>query len=177
MTISFFASVIPDARWLVLNDPSFRGNLPNPVRIGDFNKDGYPDLLVISSASSSAHQGYVSLLESIECSKKTCTQATTAAGRRTFTKLDGTRADALNSINDAKAASWIDIDEDGSLDILVQRVGRGFGAGRQITFIKNNYFHDAFFLKTLCKTRLQQLTWVEADVDLQSITVHAADNA
>lgn len=34
----------------------------------------------------------------------------------------------------------------GSLDILVQRIGNS-GAARQPVFIKNNYFHDAFFLK------------------------------
>jgi hypothetical protein len=36
----------------------------------------------------------------------------------------------------------------GSLDILVQRGGNS-GASRKAVFIKNNYFHDAFFLKAL----------------------------
>lgn len=36
----------------------------------------------------------------------------------------------------------------GSLDILVQR-GGNTGAARRAVFIKNNYFHDAFFLKAL----------------------------
>lgn len=31
---------------------------------------------------------------------------------------------------------------------MVQRSGNS-GAARQIDFIKNNYFHDAFFLKAL----------------------------
>lgn len=36
----------------------------------------------------------------------------------------------------------------GSLDILVQRLGNT-GAARTPVFIKNNYFHDAFFLKAM----------------------------
>lgn len=31
---------------------------------------------------------------------------------------------------------------------MVQRTGSG-GAAREVVFIKNNYFHDAFFLKAL----------------------------
>jgi integrin alpha FG-GAP repeat containing protein 1 len=38
----------------------------------------------------------------------------------------------------------------GSLDILVQREASSGGrASRRMTFIKNNYYHDAFFLKAL----------------------------
>jgi len=143
------SSLVADAPYLVLSDPSFRGSLPNPIRIGDFNKDGYPDLLIVSSSSSSARQGPVSLLQSIPCSRTSCSKAGNAAGKRTFAKISGGQANALNSIKDAKTATWIDIDEDGTLDILVQRVGKGSGASRQFTFIKNNYYHDAFFLKTL----------------------------
>lgn len=35
----------------------------------------------------------------------------------------------------------------GSLDILVQRSGKQ--TGDRVTFIQNNFYHDAFFLKTL----------------------------
>lgn len=140
---------MPDAPYLVLADSAFRGNLPNPLRIGDYNKDGYPDLLILSSGSSGRSQGRPSLLQSQPCSKKTCTQAAYESSRRSFAKLEGDAANALNSIQDAKSAMWMDIDEDGSLDILVQR-SKGSGVSRRITFIKNNYFHDAFFLKTLC---------------------------
>lgn len=131
------------------SDNAFRGNLPIPLRIGDYNKDGYPDLLVIASSSSSAHQGSVALLESIPCSRKTCSQTETEGDRRTFILVAGDSAAALNSIDDGKSAIWLDIDEDGTLDILVQRSGLSSGASRQFKFIKNNYFYDAFFLKTL----------------------------
>lgn len=143
------ASILPSQPYLVLSDTAFRGTLPNPLRVGDYNKDGYPDLLVISSSSSSAHQGSVALLESMPCSRKTCSQAETEEDRRTFAIVDGVRASALSKIKDAKSAIWLDIDEDGTLDTLVQQSGLSSGASRQFRFIKNNYFHDAFFLKTL----------------------------
>lgn len=37
---------------------------------------------------------------------------------------------------------------------MVQRTGNT-AAARQIVFIKNNYFHDAFFLKALGACELQ----------------------
>lgn len=134
---------------MILEDKAFRGSLPNPIRIGDYNKDGYPDLLVVTSASTSAQQGVVSLLESVPCTTKECSKAVTSASRRSFSRVDGPTAEALNKITDAKSAMWIDLDEDGSLDILVQRVGKAGGSSRTLSFIRNNYYHDAFFLKTL----------------------------
>lgn len=38
----------------------------------------------------------------------------------------------------------------GSLDIMVQTAGGdGGGVSKGVTFVKNNIFHDAFFLKAL----------------------------
>lgn len=157
------SSILPSEPYLVLSDDAFRGTLPNAIRIGDYNKDGYPDLLVISSSSSSRHQGTFALLQSVVCSRTICSQAETEAGRRAFSRVDGDRAKALNSIKDAKSAIWIDIDEDGTLDLLVQRSGLSSGASRQFKFIKNNYFHDAFFLKTLTSNGACDGTCVTAE--------------
>ena len=77
--------------------------------------------------------------------------------------MDGDRASALNNINDARSAVWLDIDEDGTLDMLVQRSGLSSGASRQFKFIKNNYFHDAFFLKTLTSNGACDGTCVTAE--------------
>lgn len=38
----------------------------------------------------------------------------------------------------------------GSLDILVQRTGKQ--TKDRVTYVQNNYYHDAFFLKTLGKS-------------------------
>ncbi|KAI5477781.1 Integrin alpha N-terminal domain superfamily protein [Pseudohyphozyma bogoriensis] len=97
---------------LVTESTSFRGTLPTPPAIGDYNIDGYPDLLVVVSHS----------------------------GKKTANILESRPCD--------KSAHWVDMDDDGSLDIMVQRSGSG-GSSRHVVFIKNNYFHDAFFLKAL----------------------------
>lgn len=105
-------------------------------------------MLVVSSSSGSSRSGRVSLLESIACSDsdQTCSARQTSIGRRFFRKVTK-GADALNNIKNARSASFFDIDEQGSLDILVQRDASGLS--RSFTFVKNNYFHDAFFLKAL----------------------------
>ncbi|CAG8433014.1 6316_t:CDS:10 [Ambispora gerdemannii] len=92
-------------------DSGFKGTLPVPIRIGDYNLDGYPDLLVISDS------GHVSLLQSIPCNEN-CSKPAVAAQRRTFSKVFA-GAKILNSINKATAAAFLDLDEDGTLDIMV----------------------------------------------------------
>lgn len=88
--------------------------------------------------------------------------------------------EALDEIWDVTGASWLDVDDDvgfgyscfkrlqltyqGSLDIMIQRSGDQ-GAGK-ISFIQNNFYHDAFFLKaqgmfcqyTICKELINS-TW------------------
>lgn len=48
----------------------------------------------------------------------------------------------------------MDIDEDGTLDIAVQRTSDSNLASRSLTFIKNNFFNDAFFLKAMGESSL-----------------------
>jgi integrin alpha FG-GAP repeat containing protein 1 len=112
----------------------------------------------------------VKLLESKSCGKKmkACENKVTAK-RRTFEVVHGKGMQALEEIWDARSVSWLDIDEDvsvcmtvlpavrftkgrafrfqGSLDIMVQRTG--VQTESRLTVLQNNFFHDAFFLKTL----------------------------
>ena len=73
----------------------------------------------------------------------------------------------LYKIKDARGIALLDLDEDvgttcgqlaelliaasalnqGTLDLMIQRTGRQ--AGAKVTFIQNNSFHDAFFLKAI----------------------------
>lgn len=137
------STLIPHAK-LITTSTAFRGILPVAPAIGDFNIDGYPDLLILTASSGSRN---VNLLESRPCDRTACSHGEVLKGRRAL-RLVTVGADVLTSISDAESAHWIDIDDDGSLDIVVQRTGNS-GAARQIVFIKNNYFHDAFFLKAL----------------------------
>ncbi|CAO3681171.1 unnamed protein product [Rhizopus microsporus] len=122
-------------------DNHFRGKLPVPVHTGDYNMDGYPDLLVTTSQR-------VILLQSILCNSKMCTDKATKLGRRTFSVVRA-GSDALEKVTHPRQAAFFDIDEDGSLDILVLQSTSSSDAGRIPNFIINNYFNDAFFLKGL----------------------------
>lgn len=55
--------------------------------------------------------------------------------------------DALSSITDARVAVFVDLDEDGTLDVMVRRTGDQ-GAGR-VLFVQNNFDYDAFFMKAI----------------------------
>ena len=78
---------------------------------------------------------------------------------RGFKVGGGSGWEVLDDIWDASGASWLDVDDDvrlkyavwnytdnqGTLDIMVHRSGDQ-GAGG-VTFVKNSFYHDAFFLK------------------------------
>ncbi|GJN88667.1 hypothetical protein Rhopal_001633-T1 [Rhodotorula paludigena] len=145
MTTIPFSSLLP-SHTLSLSSSSFRGAYPTPPQIGDFNIDGFPDLLVVA-ASRGGRDRQAFVLESRPCEKGSCTADEIREGRRAFRVL-GEGTDALSAIKDVESAHWFDMDDDGSLDILVQRLGNT-GAARTPVFIKNNYFHDAFFLKAM----------------------------
>ena len=48
-------------------------------------------------------------------------------------------------------ASFIDLDEDGTLDIMIQRQPKNEDDKNYVIFIQNNIVNDAFFIKTLRK--------------------------
>lgn len=144
-----------------------------PIRPGDFNVDGFPDLLMtISNATAVSHSGMfggskgtqVRVLENVGCRKGV--PGCTGAQKRGFRVAGGQGWEALDLVVDATGASWVDLDDDvsmvvvhgrtvinhglrsnqqGSLDILVQRSGAQQEG--MVTFIQNNFYHDAFFLK------------------------------
>ncbi|WWC70229.1 uncharacterized protein I206_104179 [Kwoniella pini CBS 10737] len=125
--------------------------IPLPIRIGDYNVDGFPDLLltvqsiVKGGVLASKEVNQVKILVNVPCSKNVPGCEGTAKSKRGFRVGSGKAWEALDSITDAEGASWMDLDDDGSLDILVQRSGAQ--SGERIAFIQNNFYHDAFFLK------------------------------
>ncbi|CCO30412.1 T-cell immunomodulatory protein Short=Protein TIP [Rhizoctonia solani AG-1 IB] len=73
--------------------------------------------------------------------------ATSGTHHRRFFKSAKHGAEVLAEITDARGVAFVDLDEDGTLDILVQR--NGAQTGSRIAFIQNNFFQDAFFLKVI----------------------------
>lgn len=103
---------LEDKEFIRTIDGNFRGKLPIPIHTGDYNMDGYPDLLVTTSKK-------VILLQSILCDTTICSPSATSAGRRSF-NLVTAGAEALTNITSPTQATFFDIDEDVKLYIYIQ---------------------------------------------------------
>ncbi|KAJ7246549.1 hypothetical protein B0H12DRAFT_1203288 [Mycena haematopus] len=127
---------------LVVLDTTPVPALPISLKLGDANLDGFPDLLVII-ASGQDHVPKV--LFSVPCGAGVlgCRSGHRKHGWSVATK----GMETLDAIKDARSVSFLDIDEDGTLDIMVQRTG-ALGQGN-IRFVQNNFYYDAFFLKAI----------------------------
>ncbi|GFZ43951.1 hypothetical protein JCM24511_01671 [Saitozyma sp. JCM 24511] len=138
---------------LLLHPPG-QSTIPLPLRAGDYNVDGYPDLLLTISNTTAAPGGgpfggrrggtQVRVLENVPC-KSGVAGCDTGTAKRGLRVGSGKGWEVLDEIWDAQGASWLDLDDDGSLDIMVQRSGGQ--ASQRVTFVQNNFYHDAFFLK------------------------------
>jgi integrin alpha FG-GAP repeat containing protein 1 len=119
-------------------DTSFSPAQPIVPRTGDANLDGFPDLLLIT-------EGRVRLLLSAPCARGVA--GCTAPGARRGWREMRKGVDPLTGITDARVAVFVDLDEDGTLDVMVQRTGAQ-GEGR-VLFVQNNFYYDAFFMKAI----------------------------
>lgn len=88
-------------------DTTFNPSLPLPLRLGDVNMDGFPDVLLVVSTSSGTQ---VRVLESVACGP----QYKECRSGRTF-RVPPRGTAALDAITDVKLASFIDVDDDVSL--------------------------------------------------------------
>ncbi|KAI0071009.1 hypothetical protein K474DRAFT_1712830 [Panus rudis PR-1116 ss-1] len=55
--------------------------------------------------------------------------------------------EVLRSVKDARGIAFLDMDEDGTLDVMVQRTGQQREGN--VLFVQNNFYYDAFFLKAI----------------------------
>lgn len=133
---------------LLMSDITYNPPLPVAFRVGDLNLDGYPDVIVIGVSESGNRTPYI--LNSVQCSNNIAGCGSRAKGRRGFqVAMKGT--EIMRHVVDARGVAVLDLDEDGTLDILIQRTGsQGEGT---IAFIQNNFFFDAFFLKAMVMNR------------------------
>jgi integrin alpha FG-GAP repeat containing protein 1 len=116
------ASILPTSGdpQLLLHVPGDT-NIPLPLRPGDYNVDGFPDLLLTIQNSTAApgsgiinsrktgHQ--VRILENIPCGKGVPGCEGKKDGRA-FKVGSGIGWEALDDIWDANGASWLDVDDD-----------------------------------------------------------------
>ncbi|KAI5117253.1 hypothetical protein M0805_006416 [Coniferiporia weirii] len=121
--------------------------IPLSIRLGDANLDGFPDLLFVTAASTGrASDRTPRLVLSMPCAKGVAGCGVNGLSRVGWKPVKKD-ADALSAIVDASGVAFLDIDEDGTLDIMVQRTGEQ-GQG-PVLFVQNNFFFDAFFLKAI----------------------------
>ncbi|XP_076633208.1 T-cell immunomodulatory protein [Colletes latitarsis] len=110
------------------------------LRGGDFNMDGYPDLLAtLKSTTGKQKQSF--LLENVACN--TCT----GFGRKFEVKWQ-----ALNPFyNETAMAVFYDFYQDGILDVILVDVDKSTGTYRTAAF-KNSLDYDANFVKVMVLT-------------------------
>jgi len=118
-----------------------KANIPIPIRIGDINMDGYPDLILSVTESSKP----IEIYQSVPCTTKFgCNEKATEANRRTILYSDHSKV--LNRRQNIRSAAFMDIEENGTVDILL------FGEqdkDKRIYTVVNNLHNDAFFMKTI----------------------------
>lgn len=130
--------------WVLDEDVNFKGyHLPIPLRLGDFNLDGYPDIL-LTLTNQKQDRFYHMILSNIPCSLDSCTEGSTNDGQRTFQyTLDNQLPSAFQ---DSKTESiFFDIGDRGKFDILQIPLD----SGSSILSWHVEELNDAFFLKTL----------------------------
>ncbi|KAF5386695.1 hypothetical protein D9615_001974 [Tricholomella constricta] len=137
------SALYPESPSLLALDTTYTPPIPLAIKLGDANLDGFPDLLLITASGKDRSP---SLVYSVPCAAGVVGCSKNGAGRRGW-DVAKKGADPLKSVKDARAVSFLDLDEDGTLDIMVQRTGEA-GHGH-IIFVQNNFYYDAFFMKAI----------------------------
>ncbi|KAJ1551327.1 hypothetical protein HK405_014721, partial [Cladochytrium tenue] len=118
---------------------------PLPIRVGDFNNDGYPDLMLLTTGGPGGGSN-VRVLQSVPCTKTSCGSSDLFKGRRAFRLLTAGVEDIDERNGYAVRAAFFDLNDDGTLDILVgyDKDGEQWNA-----VYMNSFYNDAFSLKAL----------------------------
>ena len=126
------------------------------VRIGDFNSDGYPDILVIlrnTSSKSGNKKAYI--YANLKCSSEICGKENDSKKLRGFSQSSREEIPVTNPL----FATFFDLDENGVLDIIVVNqtlhTNQVISLDNQIqtptlnfmSFYYNYYLDDVFFMK------------------------------
>ncbi|KAJ3892409.1 hypothetical protein GG344DRAFT_87791 [Lentinula edodes] len=126
---------------LLVQDTTSSPSIPVAIKLGDANLDGFPDMLLVVSTS----QGRTpKMVYSVPCARGII--GCDANGKRGW-QVVKKGVESLEEVKDARGISFVDMDEDGTLDLMVHRTGDS-GQGN-ILFVQNNFYYDAFFLKAI----------------------------
>ncbi|KAJ2662113.1 hypothetical protein IWW48_002009 [Coemansia sp. RSA 1200] len=140
-------------------DPGAAGfQAPPPIRLGDTNLDGHPDMVFVTKSGSSGKRNRVRMLRSVECDgsssdgKASGCKLSSSIEQRGFSPIrDGVAV--LEKLDRVQGVSLLDLDSTGTVDLLVQY--RDSSGNQRLTAIYNNFFTDAFFIKAeACATAI-----------------------
>jgi len=124
------------------------GDLPLTLRTGDYNLDGYPDLLI--PLLDGDGRIFIQVWQNVKCEPSNSNGLCPHSSARSFVPI-WQDMEALTSISNAYAAAFFDLDENGMPDVLIltDDALSTPGGRRHIRAVFNNFQNDAFFLKTL----------------------------
>ncbi|GAB1599347.1 T-cell immunomodulatory protein-like [Argonauta hians] len=108
---------------------------PITLRAGDYNLDGYPDLLTVLTNQN--HTQRVFLLKNVAFNQDNFTRTFSIDHKAYFAQPTGT----------AFLATFFDIDEDGVLDVFIS--SRESERKTKLQMFKNEFIEDAYFLKVM----------------------------
>lgn len=127
---------------------NYHKSTPCTLRTGDWNMDGYDDLLITVQQDNE----YVSQIwQSTSCDDGNSACGESNSGRRYFV-LQNNGTAALATVPTSYAATWFDIGEDGTLDIFAMSddaLQNAQSPSLHITAFANNVDHGGYFMKTL----------------------------
>ncbi|XP_074644760.1 T-cell immunomodulatory protein-like [Tubulanus polymorphus] len=111
--------------------------IPITLRLGDFNLDGYPDILaVLRTENKGKVQQKAFILNNVACTTRACSKI-----RRTFQAEWHTPA--LSNVQNVDVAAFFDIYENGILDIFLHNSGPKGG----LHAFYHTFNGDAYFVK------------------------------
>ena len=145
------ARLIP-GQTLLLTDETFIGLLPIPIRVGDYNNDGFPDLLLITQSISDNSKTFVQILESVDHHNPNPTFSLVSNGMN-----------AIHEFRHPVGATFLDFNNDGALDLFV--FYKEANKIETASFL-NQFFFDAFFFKPLVLNDLCLGACPESNVSL-----------
>jgi len=118
--------------------PGINSIVPSTLRLGDYNADGFPDMLVVLKYNGTTH---TQLWTSVACSADSVSPT-----RRTFARSSD--ASAIENVPNSFAATFFDLADDGTLDMIVlSHPTLATATPFQITTIENSVAYGTFFLK------------------------------
>lgn len=104
-----------NAQFLLVTDTRQDPPVPIPIKLGDVNQDGFPDILAILASGTGSHSDHTPRLAySVPCGKGRPGCSSDGSGHRGWSVLQK-GGEVLSEIKDARSIAFLDMDEDVSL--------------------------------------------------------------